>query len=75
MKIKPYRIGQIISAIALNAYILAYIQNKIIYQGFLKSIPEPVLNCYGGPLSVFACPMGSFQQVLGIHRIPFFIIG
>lgn len=75
MKIKPYRIGQIIGAIALNAYILSYIQNKVIYQGFLKNIPEPVLNCYGGPLSVFACPMGSLQQIIGIHRIPFFIIG
>lgn len=75
MKIKPYRIGQIIGAVVLNAYILAYIQNKVIYQGFFKSIPEPVLNCYGGPLSVFACPMGSLQQIIGIHRIPFFIIG
>jgi polyferredoxin len=75
MKIKPYRIGQIISAVILNAYILAYIQNKVIYQGFLKHIPEPVLNCYGGPLSVFACPMGSLQQVIGVHRIPFYIIG
>ena len=75
MKIKPYRIGQIIGAVVLNAYILAYIQNKVIYQGFFKSIPEPVLNCYGGPLSVFACPMGSLQQIIAIHRIPFFIIG
>lgn len=75
MRIKPYRIGQIISAVILNAYILAYLQHKIIYQGFLKSIPEPVLNCYAGPLSVFACPMGSFQQIIGSHRIPFYIIG
>ncbi|MEO0114221.1 MAG: 4Fe-4S binding protein [candidate division WOR-3 bacterium] len=75
MRIKPYRIGQIVSAIVLNAYILAYLQNKIIYQGFLKSIPEPVLNCYGGPLSVFACPMGSLQQIIGTHRIPFYILG
>ncbi len=65
-KIAPYRIGQIVSTIILNAYILAYIQKKIIYAGFFKSIPEPVLNCYGGPLSVFACPLGSFQQILGI---------
>ncbi len=75
MKFKPYRIGQITSAVVLNAYILAYLQNKVIYQGFLKSIPEPVLNCYGGPLSVFACPMGSLQQVIGTHQIPFYIIG
>lgn len=79
--IAPYRIGQIIGVVVLNAYILAYIQGKIIYSGFLKSIPEPVLNCYGGPLSVFACPAGSFQQILGQQglafylRIPWVVIG
>ncbi len=65
-RIAPYRIGQIIGTILLNGYILAYIQGKILYSGFLKSVPEPVLNCYGGPLSVFACPLGSFQQILGL---------
>ncbi|MEO0070300.1 MAG: 4Fe-4S binding protein [candidate division WOR-3 bacterium] len=80
-RVAPYRIGQIIGTVVLNAYILAYIQGKIIYSGFLKSIPEPVLNCYGGPLSVFACPLGSFQQIFGQQglafylRIPWVIIG
>jgi Pyruvate/2-oxoacid:ferredoxin oxidoreductase delta subunit len=73
--LRPFRIGQIISAILLNAYVLAYVQHKIIYTGFLKSIPEPILNCYGGPLSVFACPMGSMQQIFGIHKFPWLPIG
>lgn len=73
--LRPFRIGQIISAILLNAYILSYLQHKIIYTGFLKSIPEPILNCYGGPLSVFACPIGSFQQIIGIRQIPWLPIG
>ncbi|MEO0109114.1 MAG: 4Fe-4S binding protein [candidate division WOR-3 bacterium] len=72
---RPYRIGQVISTILLNAYVLAYLQHKIIYTGFLKRIPEPVLNCYGGPLSVFACPLGSLQSIIGIHHIPWLIIG
>ncbi|MEO0004476.1 MAG: 4Fe-4S binding protein [candidate division WOR-3 bacterium] len=80
-RIAPYRIGQIAATIILNGYILAYIQNKIIYSGFLKSIPEPVLNCYGGPLSVFACPLGSLQQIIGMkgtywwQNVPWVIIG
>ncbi|MEO0079418.1 MAG: 4Fe-4S binding protein [candidate division WOR-3 bacterium] len=80
-RIAPFRIGQIIGTIVLNGYIFAYIQNKIIYSGFFKHIPEPVLNCYGGPLSVFACPMGSLQQFLGqkgvdlLHRIPWVPLG
>lgn len=80
-RVAPYRISQIVATVILNGYILAYVQGKILYSGFLKSIPEPVLNCYGGPLSVFACPLGSFQQILGQQgiiwwqRVPWVIIG
>lgn len=73
--LRPFRIGQIISAILLNAYVLSYLQHKVIYTGVLKMVPQPVLNCYGGPLSVFACPIGSFQQIIGIHQIPWLPIG
>ncbi|OYD15838.1 hypothetical protein CH330_04615, partial [candidate division WOR-3 bacterium JGI_Cruoil_03_51_56] len=73
--IAPYRIGQIISTVLLNSYILAYVQGKVLYQGFFKHIPQPVLNCYGGPLAVFACPMGSFQQIIGTHHVPWLVIG
>ncbi len=74
-RIAPYRLAQIIFAILLNAYILAYIQQKIIYQGFFKHIPQPILNCYGGPLAVFACPLGSLQQMIGMKTIPWLVIG
>lgn len=80
-RIAPHRIGQIVATVILNGYILAYVQGKILYSGFLKSVPEPVLNCYGGPLSVFACPLGSFQQILGQQgilwwqRVPWVVLG
>ncbi|MGQ9677894.1 MAG: 4Fe-4S binding protein, partial [bacterium] len=80
-RIAPHRIVQIIATVILNGYILAYVQGKILYSGFLKSIPEPVLNCYGGPLSMFACPLGSFQQILGQQgivwwqRVPWVVLG
>jgi len=63
-RVAPFRLVQIFSFAALNGYILAYLQNKILFSGFLKRIPEPILNCYGGPLAFFACPIGSFQQML-----------
>jgi ferredoxin len=72
---RPFRIGQIISAVLLNAYVLAYTQHRILYTGVLKRVLEPILNCYGGPLSVFACPLGSLQQIIGIHQIPWMVIG
>lgn len=74
-RIAPYRIAQIVFTVLLNAYILAYIQQKILYEGFFKHVPQPVLNCYGGPLAVFACPLGSMQQMLGMKTIPWLVIG
>ena len=73
--IAPHRVVQILGTIAINSYFLAYTQHKILYQGFLKSIPQPILNCYGGPLSVFACPIGSSQQMLGQHIVPWLPLG
>lgn len=64
-RVAPYRLVQIFSFVALNGYFLAYVNNTILFAGFLKRIPQPVLNCYGGPLAFFACPIGSFQQMLG----------
>jgi polyferredoxin len=80
-RVAPYRVVQVFSAIVLNAYILAYLQDKVLYQGFFKFIPQPILNCYGGPLAVFACPIGSTQQMIGMKLLPwlplavFFITG
>jgi hypothetical protein len=74
-RVAPYRVVQIVSAVLLNAYIVAYLQNKILYQGFLKYIPQPVLNCYGGPMAVFACPIGSAQQMAGMKLLPWLPLG
>jgi polyferredoxin len=74
-RVAPYRVVQVISAILLNAYILAYLQNEILYGGFFKYIPQPVLNCYGGPIAVFACPIGSAQQMIGMKTIPWLALG
>ena len=74
-RVAPYRVVQIVSAILLNAYILAYLQNSILYSGFFKYIPQPVLNCYGGPMAVFACPIGSAQQMIGMKTIPWLALG
>jgi Pyruvate/2-oxoacid:ferredoxin oxidoreductase delta subunit len=74
-RVAPYRVVQIASAVLLNAYIAAYLQNKILYQGFLKYMPQPILNCYGGPLAVFACPIGSAQQMVGMKLLPWLPLG
>ena len=74
-RVAPYRVVQIISAVLLNAYIAAYLQNELLYQGFFKYLPQPILNCYGGPLAVFACPIGSTQQMVGMKLLPWLPLG
>jgi hypothetical protein len=80
-RVAPYRVVQIAASVLINAYILAYLQGHIIYSGFFKYVPQPILNCYGGPLAVFACPIGSTQQMIGMKWFPwlplgvFFVVG
>jgi polyferredoxin len=74
-RVAPFRVVQITSAVLLNAYIAAYLQNKILYQGIFKYMPEPILHCYGGPLAVFACPIGSTQQMVGMKFLPWLPLG
>jgi len=74
-RIAPFRIAQILSAVIINGYIVSYIQKEIIYSGFLKSVPQFILNCYGGPLAVYACPIGSTQQMVGMKSIPWLALG
>ena len=64
------RIVQTISALAANPYFPSLFKRQI-YQGRLKGICVPILNCYSCPLAVGACPIGSLQHVLASLRSPF----
>ncbi|MCK4575811.1 4Fe-4S binding protein [candidate division WOR-3 bacterium] len=67
-------IVQFLSAIGVNSYFYALVK-KGIYQGNLKGIPFPVLNCYACPFARFACPIGSLQHYSAIRAIPYYLIG
>lgn len=47
-----------------NCYAVGFAEGKI-YQGPLKNICFPGLNCYSCPGAVGACPIGSLQAVMG----------
>jgi len=51
--------------------------NGTIYQGPLKRICLPGLNCYSCPGALGACPIGSLQNGLAdpFWRIPFYVLG
>ena len=67
---------QLLWLLLSNGYFLGFIKGKI-YQGKLKNLCLPGLNCYSCPGSLGSCPIGSVQAVLssGKHRFTFYLLG
>ena len=67
---------QVICAVLYNCHITGFADGTI-YQGNIKGICVPGLNCYSCPGTVFACPLGSLQSALvsSKYRFPYYILG
>jgi ferredoxin-type protein NapH len=74
---------QILATLLSNAY-WKFPFTKGIYQGQLKGICTPGLNCYSCPAATSACPLGSLQTFMatvrpsmstGNYRFGFYVIG
>lgn len=61
------RISQFAAALALNPFLANLVRGRI-YQGALKSVCVPGLNCYSCPAALGACPVGSLQVTLSSVR-------
>jgi polyferredoxin len=57
------RYVQALSALLINPFWAVFWKGPI-YQGKLKHICAPGLNCYSCPVAVFACPIGTIQNLL-----------
>lgn len=70
------KLTQLICAVLYNCHITGFAEGTI-YQGDLKSICIPGLNCYSCPGAVFSCPLGSLQSALlsSKYRFPYYILG
>ena len=81
-KIKAYfgerkrRYIQLMAALLMNAHITGFYHGKI-YQGRLKTVCAPGLNCYSCPGAYLSCPLGSFQSALAAdkNRVPYYVLG
>ena len=60
----PRRIVQVLWALLTNSWLTGFAQGKI-YQGRLKNLCVPGLNCYSCPGALGACPIGAMQAVIG----------
>ena len=67
---------QLLAPVLMNAHITGFYDGKI-YQGKLKAVCTPGLNCYSCPGAYLACPLGSFQSALvsNRNRVPYYVLG
>ena len=62
------RITQVVSLFALNPY-FQYFSTRVIYQGSVKYVCAPGLNCYACPLAAFSCPIGGLQHSFSLFSM------
>lgn len=67
---------QILWAFLTNSYLVGFMKGKI-YQGRLKNLCVPGLNCYSCPGAVGSCPIGAMQAVIGSwnYKFAFYVAG
>ncbi len=70
------RIIQLYAALLTNANLKGFASGKI-YQGGVKNICAPGLNCYSCPGASAACPLGALQNALANSgaRLPYYVFG
>lgn len=70
------RIIQLYAALLTNANLKGFSTGKI-YQGNVKQVCAPGLNCYSCPGASAACPLGALQNALANTgaRLPYYVFG
>lgn len=63
-------IFQVLWAVITNSYLIGFVRGKI-YQGKIKNICVPGMNCYSCPGAVAACPIGALQATIGSYEYKF----
>lgn len=76
MKIGKRRYTQLIVAVLYNCNIKGFMTGNI-YQGAVKGVCVPGLNCYSCPGAVASCPLGSLQSGLlsSKYKFPYYVLG
>ena len=70
------RLIQVITALLYNCNFVGFAQGEL-YQGSIKHLCVPGLNCYSCPGAIGACPVGSLQNALQSYkfRFPYYVLG
>lgn len=70
------RLIQLYTALLFNANLKGFASGRI-YQGAVKNLCAPGLNCYSCPGASASCPLGALQNALAEsqNRVPYYIFG
>ncbi len=71
MKRRLFQIGSLVFS---NSYLATFF-NHTIYQGWFKGVCIPFMNCYGCPLALASCPIGTMQHFAMIKAFPLLLVG
>ena len=73
---KKRQIIQLICALLYNCNFVGFAKGSI-YQGNLKGVCVPGLNCYSCPGAIASCPIGSLQSALvsSKYKFPYYVLG
>ena len=67
--VKLRTLVQTLMALGTNAYLLFPFGGPVIYEGPLKAVCHPGLNCYSCPGALLSCPVGAIQNFLASIRL------
>lgn len=65
---------QVSTALVSNLYVPGFLYGTI-YQGSLKRVCVPFLNCYSCPGALASCPIGAMQFLATSQAFPFYALG
>lgn len=73
---KKRNLTQLVCALLYNCHFTGFLNGRI-YQGKLKGMCVPGLNCYSCPGAVAACPLGAVQSALAAspYKAPYYALG
>lgn len=74
MKYLKRRIFQGLGAVLPNAWLPGFLSASL-YQGPMKSVCTPLLNCYACPSALLSCPIGTLQHFAAGGNVSWYAVG
>jgi polyferredoxin len=74
LRILTRRIFQGLGTVLPNAWLPGFLSASL-YQGPMKSVCTPLLNCYACPSALLSCPIGTLQHFAAAGNVSWYAVG